>query len=106
MPNRPLLDRVLRNFNPRRSGDVYIVFKPHCFVADMDGLTVATTHGSPWRYDTHVPIVFAGPGVPARRVTREVSTKDLAVTLAALLGTKRPSGSSGRPLVEVLSGGD
>jgi len=24
---------------------------------------MAAIHGSPWRYDTHVPILFAGPGV-------------------------------------------
>jgi predicted AlkP superfamily pyrophosphatase or phosphodiesterase len=102
LPDTPLIDRVLRNFNPRRSGDVYVVFEPHCFVADMDGLTVATTHGSPWSYDTYVPIVFAGPGIPGQRVARRVETVDLAVTLAAAMGTKPPSGASGTPLVEVL----
>jgi len=106
VPPTPLIDKVLRNFNPRRSGDIYVVFEPHSFVADMDGLTVATTHGSPWSYDTYVPIVFAGVGVQARRVHRPVFTVDVAPTLAALLGTKPPSGASGEPLVEVLGKGD
>jgi arylsulfatase A-like enzyme len=59
-------------------------------------------HGSPWRYDTHVPIVFAGPGIPSRRVHRYVSTVDVAPTLAALLGMSPPSSSAGSALEEVL----
>ena len=93
---------VLSNFHPDRSGDVYVVFEPHWFVADFDGLTVASAHGSPWTYDTHVPIIFAGPGVPATRVYRRVETVDVAPTIAALLRTKPPSGAVGLPLAEVL----
>jgi hypothetical protein len=94
--------RVLRNHHPGRSGDVYVVFAPNWFVNDFDGLTVATTHGSPWRYDTYVPIAFSGMGLRPRRVLREVETVDVAPTLALLLGTKFPSGSVGQPLVEVF----
>ncbi len=78
------------------------VFRPQWFINDFDGLEVAATHGSPWSYDTYVPIVFAGTGVAARTVGRRVRTVDVAVTLAARLSIKPPSGSVGRPLVEVL----
>ena len=105
-PATPVLDQVLKNFSPRRSGDIYVVFEPHSFVADMDGLTVATTHGSPWSYDTGVPIVFLGAGVPAQRILRPVQTVDVATTLAAFLGTKLPSGAAGEPLIEVFAGRD
>jgi predicted AlkP superfamily pyrophosphatase or phosphodiesterase len=93
---------VLANFHPDRSGDIYVVFEPHWFVAEFDGLTVASAHGSPWTYDTHVPIIFAGPGIAAQRVVRRVETVDVAATLAMMLGTKLPSGASGAPLVEVF----
>ena len=52
----PLNRSVLRNYNPKRSGEIYMVFEPHWYINDFDGLTVATTHGSPWQYDQHVPI--------------------------------------------------
>jgi len=94
--------RVLRNHHPERSGDIYVVLDPNWFVNDFDGLTVATTHGSPWRYDTYVPIAFAGLGLQPRVVRREVETVDVAATLTLLLGTKFPSGCSGRPLEEVF----
>jgi hypothetical protein len=101
-PNLPLMGAITRNFNPSRSGDVFVVFEPGHFINDFDGLEVATTHGSPWRYDTHVPVVFAGWRVPGGAVYRRVHTVDVAPTLALLLGTKVPSGSAGEPLVEVV----
>jgi hypothetical protein len=51
---------AVRNFNPQRSGDIFVVFQLHCFINDFDGLIVAVTHGSPWSYDIFVPVVFAG----------------------------------------------
>ena len=99
----PLNQSILNNFNPNRSGDVYVVFKPHWFINDFDGLTVASTHGSPWSYDTFVPIVFAGADIPARHVPRRVETVDIAPTLTTLLGIKPPSGAAGRPLAEVFT---
>jgi len=97
-----IIDAVVRNFHPKRSGDVFIVFEPNWFINDFEGLVVASTHGSPWNYDTYVPIVFAGAGVAPRVVDRPVYTVDIAATLAAFLDIKAPSGSVGQPLVEVL----
>jgi predicted AlkP superfamily pyrophosphatase or phosphodiesterase len=101
-PNTPLEEAILRNYNSKRSGDIYVVFKPAWFINDSDGLSVASTHGSPWRYDQFVPVIFLGPGMPPQRVFREISTVDVAPTLSAILGITYPSGSVGKPLVEVL----
>ena len=94
---------VLRNLHPARSGDVYVVTRPDHFANDFDGLTVAATHGSPWRYDTHVPVIFLAPGIEAQVVQREVFTVDVAASLAALVGTKPPSGCEGEPLAELFA---
>jgi len=93
---------VLRNFHAKRSGDIYLVFEPNVFISDFDGLTVSSTHGSPWRYDTYVPVMFAGNGMPAARVARAVTPYDIAPTLSAYLGVKPPSGAVGAVLPEVL----
>ncbi len=93
---------VAANHNPRRSGDVYVVFRSQEFINDFDGLVVAATHGSPWRYDRHVPIVFAGNRLKGRRVSRPVTPYDIAVTLANVLGISAPSGAIGEPLIEVV----
>jgi len=105
VPDLPLIQSILRNFSPSRSGDIFLVFAPGWFINDFDGLTVAATHGSPWRYDTFVPIWFGGWRVGAQQVSRRVHTVDLAPTLSRMLGIKPPSASAGTPLVEVVGGG-
>ncbi len=102
LPDTELYRAVINNFNAKRSGDIFIVFEPNWFINDFDGLTVASTHGSPWNYDTYVPIVFAGAGLKAQTVDRKVATIDVAATLSAYMGIKPPSGSTGIPLREVL----
>ena len=74
----------------------------HAFINDFEGLIVASTHGSPWRYDTFVPVIFAGAGLPALTVSRSVTPYDISPTLAGYLGVKPPSGATGKPLQEVL----
>jgi len=103
VPDTPLMRSVLNNHNPGRSGDVFVVFKPQWFIADFDGLHVAATHGSPWRYDTHVPIIFAGAGLKSQHIYREVHTIDVATTLSAIIGSKPPSGANGKVLSEVVN---
>jgi predicted AlkP superfamily pyrophosphatase or phosphodiesterase len=68
----------------------------------MDGLSVSVTHGSPWRYDTFVPILFAGYGIKPQKVSRRVHTTDIALTLSVVAGTRPPSGATGKVLLEVL----
>jgi len=55
-----------------------------------NGLLLAAVHGSPWRYDTYVPILFAGYGIKPQTVSRRVHTVDVALTLATAIGTKPP----------------
>jgi hypothetical protein len=98
----PLAESILRNYNPSRSSDVYVVFDPNRYINDFDGLTVATTHGSPWAYDTYVPILFVGVGIPAQRIDRMVHTVDIPPTLSLLVGAKPPTGASGAPLGEII----
>ena len=60
-------------------------------------------HGSPWAYDTHVNIIFAGPGLGPAKVTRPVNPIDVAPTLSALLGLSPPAAAQGNVLAEVLN---
>lgn len=102
LPDTILNKTILRNFHPKRSGDIFLVFNSNVFINDFDGLSVASTHGSPWRYDTFVPVVFFGAGVSHKTVSRLVTPYDIAPTLSAFLGVKQPSGAIGNPLPEVL----
>jgi hypothetical protein len=97
----PIARQVLRNYNPTRSGDVYIIYEPH-WGATFSGDVAVVNHGSPWVYDTYVPIMFAGWNISADKIRRRVETVDIAPTLALLLGTRLPSGAVGKPLEEVF----
>ncbi|MBW1637360.1 MAG: alkaline phosphatase family protein, partial [Deltaproteobacteria bacterium] len=55
-----------------------------------------------WRYDSFVPVVFAGAGIEQKTIYREVNPINIATTLAAITETKPPSGSHGAPLQEVM----
>ncbi|HEX2601606.1 MAG TPA: alkaline phosphatase family protein [Gemmatimonadaceae bacterium] len=49
---------------------------------------IVATHGSPYNYDSNVPLVFSGPWFAPGRYTEFVRTVDLAPTLAAIAGVK------------------
>lgn len=96
----PLHEQVRRNHHGSRSGDIYVIQDPYWFLFDEGPIT--GMHGSPWRYDNHVPIIFAGAGIPATMVSRLVHPVDVAPTLSALLGISGPAASQGQTLVETL----
>jgi predicted AlkP superfamily pyrophosphatase or phosphodiesterase len=93
---------ITNNYHPKRSGNIYVVFNPGWFINNLDGLSIAVVHGSPWPYDTYVPIIFAGNKLKPQTVSRRVHTVDVATTLANFIGTKPPSGASGDVLLEVV----
>jgi len=106
--NAPLQVQIRRNFHPVRSGNIHMIQEHFWFLHSTDeaqkmGLEgIAAIHGSPWVYDTYVPIFFAGNGIPAQTITRRVSPTDIAPTIAKYLNIKFPSGSIGNPLEEVF----
>ncbi len=95
-----LIKQIRRNTHPSRSGDIYIMQEPYWFLYKKG--PVAVMHGSPWRYDSYVPIIFAGANVEPQTIHRRVHPVDVAPTLAAFLGIKPPSSAVGQPLQEVL----
>lgn len=91
-----LAQRVQVSIYPGRSGDVYVV--PDSYSLFLQEENLAATHGSPWSYDTHVPIVIKGAGVARQVVERRVDVRSLAPTVARLMGTPVP-GASTQPLL-------
>jgi len=81
------------SFYPARSTDVIYIPKPY-FIERAQG----TTHGTPYDYDTHVPLVWFGAGVPPGMHSERVAVEDLAPTLAGLLGVDLPPEAKGRRL--------
>ena len=91
---------VQRNYHPQRSGDIYIFQQPYWFMFERG--PVAAMHGSPWSYDTHVPIIFAGRGIKPAQIDRLVHPIDVAPTLSAILNISPPAAAEGSVLEEVI----
>jgi predicted AlkP superfamily pyrophosphatase or phosphodiesterase len=75
------LVQFTRSFYPDRSPDFFVEYEEG-LIDDPAG----TTHGSPYRYDTHVPGILVFPGIAPASIATPIQTVDLAVTLASLLG--------------------
>jgi predicted AlkP superfamily pyrophosphatase or phosphodiesterase len=101
MPLGDLGRRVTNGFFRQRAGDVWLIARPFHFF--FEGSQLGTTHGSPYHYDTHVPVIFYGAGVRPGRYNRECTPSDIAPTLAAMLGVEPPSNSVGHVLVEAIA---
>ncbi len=87
--------RLFKNsFDPKRSPDLMLQLEQYQVTT-----TLGTSHGTPYRYDTHVPILFLQPGVSPKRVEGRVRTIDMAPTLAEILGLEIPAHVQGRSLV-------
>lgn len=60
--------------------------------------STGTSHGSPYWYDRHVPMIFLGASVHAGSSDESVATVDMATTLAHLAGVATPTDRDGRAL--------
>lgn len=98
-------------YHPKRFPDVYLLRRPGYLIAKLKHVRrirsgedprVVGHHGTPWGYDSDVPIVFYGQGVKAGVVGAEAHLTDIAPTLAYLAGVGRPSAASGRVLQEII----
>ncbi|MBN9518881.1 alkaline phosphatase family protein [bacterium] len=81
--------QVKKSYYPERSGDVYVLLRPF----DLPGKTGATgtTHGTPYGYDTWVPLIAYGPGVAGGRRDEPVTPQAAAAILARFAGVPAPA---------------
>lgn len=100
----PQIKAILHNHHGQRSGDIYVFQRPNWFMFERG--PVGVMHGSPWAYDTHVKIIFFGPGIKATNISRLVHPVDVAPTLSALVGLPPPAAAQGEVLVEVVNNSD
>jgi predicted AlkP superfamily pyrophosphatase or phosphodiesterase len=85
----PLVRAARLSYFRGRSGDLLIVSKPY-WLSGAGG----TSHGTPYRYDQRVPVLFYGAGVKPGTYWGAASPADIAPTLAAICGItmSRPDG--------------
>jgi len=83
-PSDPLHELYLNSRYPGRSPDLIAVPEPN--VLPVSAAVVTASHGSPYRYDTHIPLIIRQQDGAGRVVEERANTIDLAPSLAAILG--------------------
>jgi predicted AlkP superfamily pyrophosphatase or phosphodiesterase len=97
LPRTDMARNIANGFHPQVSGDVVVVMEPNY----INGGAVAT-HGMPYVYDMHVPLLISGFGIRSGSFVDPVSPADIAPTLCTLLGIEFPSACDGQPLRSAL----
>lgn len=90
----PVFQMIQNGIHPQRSGDIIVVLEPGWAECPPTG----TTHGSPYSYDTHVPLIFMGAGIKPGSSTEQVVITDIAPTISMLLNISLPNGCTGKPI--------
>ena len=98
----PYVSETRRGIHPRRSGDVLFQLDPAWHADDRFFGLGGTTHGSPYAYDTHVPLLWYGWQVPNGSTVAPVDITDIAPTLSAMLRIQEPSGNMGRVITSLF----
>src|SRR5262245_35915829 len=89
--------------HPQLSADLLIVAE-QLFIAEPQPEGHATTHATPYAYDTHVPLIVCEPGLVSPGVhVEKVAPSDIAPTLSLILGIEFPSACDGEPLAACFS---
>lgn len=88
----PLL--IQNGYHTKRSGDVMVNYLPGW----MEYHKTGTTHGSPYNYDTHVPLIWYGWKIKQAELLDAISITDIAPTLSVFLGVPFPNATTGKPI--------
>jgi predicted AlkP superfamily pyrophosphatase or phosphodiesterase len=95
---KSIREMYANGFHPSRSGDISFIPKPGYFIGGNTG----TTHGSPFQYDTHIPLLWYGWGIKKGNSHQLVYMTDIAPTIAGLLHIQSPNGNVGNVLSDAF----
>ncbi len=93
----PIARRWSHQFPATSNVEVVVTMTPYSLYRGA-----IATHGSPYDYDSNVPIVFYGAGIVPGKHAEFVRTVDIGATLAALLGVKPLERLDGVPLKSAI----
>lgn len=89
---------IQAGYNLQRSGDIIYNYQPLWMELEFPG----TTHGSPYSYDSHVPLFFYGSTVVPGSTMSPIDITDIAPTVCQFLNITYPSGCVGTPVKELF----
>lgn len=100
MPQHRVALLTQRAWHRQMAVDVVVIPKAfHYFASKSPELTSVCSHGTPYSYDTSVPLLLHGKNwIREGRYSDYAETVDIAPTLAQVLNVRVPSGSEGKVL--------
>ena len=98
-PNDELLGFVSNGYDPTQNGELYFVYKPGYLEYSATG----TTHGSPYTYDTHVPVIFYGWHIKKGESHEKKYITQIAPTVSQLLKITMPNSTKCEVLTELFT---
>lgn len=93
-----IFHRFQNSFNPKRSGDIIINLEPGWIEQNSQ----TSAYGSPYNYDTHVPLIWYGWNMEQQEIHTPISITHVAPTISKLLNINFPNGSHGEPILEII----
>ncbi len=101
------LRKTMQNgYHIKRSGDLLVSYTSGTIIHPNPNIAIekvnGTVHGSGYSYDTQVPMVWMGKGIPKGESVRAIHPIDIAPSLSMLLNIPLPSASQGKPLTELF----
>ncbi|MBV6439761.1 MAG: alkaline phosphatase family protein [Haliscomenobacteraceae bacterium CHB4] len=100
----PFAPELRRGIHLRRSGDILFQLDPAWHADDKAFGKGGSTHGSPYPYDTHVPLIWYGWKIKPGETFAPVNITDITPTLAAMLRIMEPNGNQGKVIERVVEG--
>lgn len=97
-------EMVRKGFHRKESGDVLFILEPGYLPksADVESAHKGTSHGSAFNYDSHVPLLWYGKGIPVQEVYRNINIADISATLTNFLYLQRAGAMTGEPILELF----
>jgi hypothetical protein len=94
------LDCIAKGYDATQDGDIIVLDKPGV----LEYPTTGTSHGTPYSYDTHVPMIFYGWHIKKGASNDKKVITQIAPTLAQKLNIPLPNGTDAKVLLEILDG--
>ncbi|MEZ4238572.1 MAG: alkaline phosphatase family protein [Myxococcota bacterium] len=94
----PYADAVRNSLYDDRSGDVYLLLAEHALFDYPGSEGKGTSHGTPYDNDARVPFLMLGAGVAPGKGAQDYDTRQIAPTVAAMLGVAAPKDSTLEPV--------
>ncbi len=104
MPANRVAKLVQRSWHRQFAVDLVVIQKPfYYFQTKSNSPQAVCSHGTPYSYDTNVPLMIQGSKwIKPGRYGEYAETVDIAPTLAQILNIRVPSASEGKVLTQAL----